>query len=924
MSEKMVVIAGIVGANRGAQDGGLDQSESILAAVMAEEERTERLEKERRENPYRNADNYSNPLVKKYVRVSYWCEELVENEVFKASILFVIVIAGLVVGLQTYPSLETSATLGNVDLVILFIFTVEVVLKIIAEGVAPWRFFNGEEWKWNLFDFSIVILSMPFWNLGSGGSVKLLRLFRLMRVVKLLKRIPQLQMIVMGLLGGLRSIVYILALMGLVFYLYAIIGFYLFSKNDPYHFGSVPVSIVTLFRMSTLEDWSDILYTQYFGCDSDLWDSSATSNDSFGGCDSTGVVALQGLTVLYCISFVVIAALVMLSLFIGAVTMSMTESMQTMKMEAELAERRRRMKKAKLRAEKEKERIQVEENSQRNVSTSPKEKGKGGGEEEEEQRVAVGSEEKSRPSTFLARETSDQAKAKAVITNLFPSQKVWPSRDGDRSTAVAAATTENKNRPTQSRFSRMAKTVVGTIRGERGTVWNPFTAAEKKRADDLDRVRSAFKGAWEGVDLSVLLDDRSQIQYHGAFKRRYGKLAYHCSVLSFSKRFNNFIVAAIFFASLLVGLQTEEYDTQSTLYTLINVSDWVVIFVFLFEVVVKTIAEAFTPWRYFASYGHIHWWNVFDYIVAIGSLFPGEASMLMVLRLLRLLRVLKLIKTMPELQVIVVALIGGITSISYIGVILFLVFYVFAIIGMILFQEADPWHFGSLHFSLVTLFRMATLDDWTDVMYINMLGCDKYGYTGIENLCVQPAAMGLGAVLFFTIFVLLGALVLMTLFVGVVTTSMEQATKQQEEANEFNARLIELRKEYHIEEKTFLAYKRLFNLLDLDGSGSIEEEELRIGLESIGKCPSPEELSNMLKAVDEDGSGEIDLLEFCVLMSVVVKYQGGDILAHSSFQVRKSTLVKPHKAEEIREHLTTLRPTLSEVCEEELTMLDER
>jgi len=48
---------------------------------------------------------------------------------------------------------------------------------------------------------------------------------------------------------------------------------------------------------------------------------------------------------------------------------------------------------------------------------------------------------------------------------------------------------------------------------------------------------------------------------------------------------------------------------------------------------------------------------------------------------------------------------------------------------MILFQLNDPWHFGSLHMTMLTLFRCATGEDWTDVMYINSYGCDKFGYS---------------------------------------------------------------------------------------------------------------------------------------------------------------------------------------------------
>ena len=55
-------------------------------------------------------------------------------------------------------------------------------------------------------------------------------------------------------------------------------------------------------------------------------------------------------------------------------------------------------------------------------------------------------------------------------------------------------------------------------------------------------------------------------------------------------------------------------------------------------------------------------------------------------------------------------------------------------------------------------------------------------------------------------------------------------------------------------------------MLDLDDGGTIEEEELRIGLRSVGKTPSDDELKGMMKAVDEDESGEIDLAEFIQFM----------------------------------------------------------
>ena len=95
------------------------------------------------------------------------------------------------------------------------------------------------------------------------GNVAFLRLLRLMRLLKLVGKVKQLQLIVMGLINGLRAVWYILVLMLLIFYLFAVMGVDAFRKNDPFHFGSVGVAMLTLFRMSTLEDWSDIMFLTY-------------------------------------------------------------------------------------------------------------------------------------------------------------------------------------------------------------------------------------------------------------------------------------------------------------------------------------------------------------------------------------------------------------------------------------------------------------------------------------------------------------------------------------------------------------------------------------------------------------------------------------------------------------------------------------
>lgn len=121
---------------------------------------------------------------------------------------------------------------------------------------------------------------------------------------------------------------------------------------------------------------------------------------------------------------------------------------------------------------------------------------------------------------------------------------------------------------------------------------------------------------------------------------------------------------------------------------------------------------------------------------------------------------------------------------------------------MLLFQTNDPWHFGSLHITMFTLFRCSTLEDWTDVMYINMYGCDVYGYKAnfmLEAECRNPqVAFGSAttSVVFFLTFVVLTNLVTLSLFIGVVTTSMQEATDKQDEERRKKRQVDELEEKY--------------------------------------------------------------------------------------------------------------------------------
>ena len=101
----------------------------------------------------------------------------------------------------------------------------------------------------------------------------------------------------------------------------------------------------------------------------------------------------------------------------------------------------------------------------------------------------------------------------------------------------------------------------------------------------------------------------------------------------------------------------------------------------------------------------------------------------------------------------------------------------FAVCSVGSFGRNDPWHFGHLPIAFLTLFRMTTLEDWTDIMYINMYGSDNYGYDGI-NVARTSSPSPLGAAIFFSSFVFIGTMVVLNLVIGVIMNSMDEMRKE--------------------------------------------------------------------------------------------------------------------------------------------------
>ena len=242
-----------------------------------------------------------------------------------------------------------------------------------------------------------------------------------------------------------------------------------------------------------------------------------------------------------------------------------------------------------------------------------------------------------------------------------------------------------------------------------------------------------------------------------------------------NKSFQNFITWTIICAGLIIGMETFP-SMESRFQDIFHICDAVILGIFIVEIIIKIGAEGRRPWRYFLDP-----WNVFDFLIVSVCFLPIGAQFAAVLRLARLFRVLKLVHALPKLQVLVSALLKSLPSMAYVGLLLGLLFYIYSVAGVFLFKQNDPVHFGNLWIAMLSLFRVVTGEDWTDVMYIQMYGCEDYPLPGeFASQCTDAVQYPVFGALFFVSFMFLGSLIILNLFIGVIMNGMEEAQKEND------------------------------------------------------------------------------------------------------------------------------------------------
>ena len=163
-------------------------------------------------------------------------------------IVGVIVFNAIILGMETSKAIMAAAgdLILLLDRICLMIFVVELTAKLFAQRLQFFR--NG----WNIFDFVIVGVSL----ISGNGGLSVLRALRILRVLRVISVVPSLRRVVEGFVTALPGMGSVFLLMGIVFYIGAVMATKLFGASFPQWFGTLGQSGYTLFQIMTLESWS--------------------------------------------------------------------------------------------------------------------------------------------------------------------------------------------------------------------------------------------------------------------------------------------------------------------------------------------------------------------------------------------------------------------------------------------------------------------------------------------------------------------------------------------------------------------------------------------------------------------------------------------------------------------------------------------
>ncbi|XP_004395250.1 PREDICTED: voltage-dependent T-type calcium channel subunit alpha-1G isoform X29 [Odobenus rosmarus divergens] len=305
-------------------------------ARRREEKRLRRLEKKRRSKEKQMAEAQCKPYYSDYSRFRLLVHHLCTSHYLDLFITGVIGLNVVTMAMEHYqqPQILDEA-LKICNYIFTVIFVLESVFKLVAFGFR--RFFQD---RWNQLDLAIVLLSIMGITLEeievnaslpiNPTIIRIMRVLRIARVLKLLKMAVGMRALLDTVMQALPQVGNLGLLFMLLFFIFAALGVELFGdlECDETHpceglgrhatFRNFGMAFLTLFRVSTGDNWNGIM------------------KDTLRDCDQESTCYNTVISPIYFVSFVLTAQFVLVNVVIAVLMKHLEESNKEAKEEAEL------------------------------------------------------------------------------------------------------------------------------------------------------------------------------------------------------------------------------------------------------------------------------------------------------------------------------------------------------------------------------------------------------------------------------------------------------------------------------------------------------------------------------------------------------------------------------------------------------------
>jgi len=187
------------------------------------------------------------------------CGIWVNNDKVQITMVTFISINAIMMGLATFDFIKDNpvwdSTFETCDRVFLIIFTIELIMQGIYHGI---RLFQD---GWLVFDLIIISAS---WALN---QLQIVRAFRVFRIFRLVTRVKLMKDLILALFSVMPRMAAIFLMLLLIFYIFAVMFTQLFEDSTDEdvnaYFGSLALSILTLFQVMTMDEWAEVLRLDY-------------------------------------------------------------------------------------------------------------------------------------------------------------------------------------------------------------------------------------------------------------------------------------------------------------------------------------------------------------------------------------------------------------------------------------------------------------------------------------------------------------------------------------------------------------------------------------------------------------------------------------------------------------------------------------